>query len=103
MSDEVELLASIGSTPAACVAVDGYLHTGRDVHFIQIQTPPCAGERAAGVYARLRDDGVGYRDNYVVVVDDPTVSSAVVERALVLVRRLVDEKPVLGSNLQRLL
>ena len=103
MSDEVELLASIGSTPAACLKVDGYLHTGRDVSFVQVQTHACAGEMPAGVYARLCDDGVGYRDNYVVVVDDALVSSAVVERALVLVRQLVDEKPVLGASLQRLL
>lgn len=91
-----------GITPAACVAVDGYLHTGRDVYLIQIEAPRYAGERSPGVYARRSDDGGGYRDNYVVVVEDALVSSAVVERALTLVRQLVDERPVLGLALQRL-
>ncbi len=55
-----------------------------------------------GVYARRCNDGVGYRDNYVVVVEDALVSSAVVERALARVHRLVDQRPVLGLTLQRL-
>jgi hypothetical protein len=102
MSDEVELLASIGGTPAMCLKVDGYLHTGRDVYFVQIQTLAYVGERSAGVYARRSDAGVGYRDSYIVVVEDALVSSADVERALLVVRRLVDQRPLLGPHLQRL-
>ncbi len=102
MSDEAELLRSIGADPASCTKVDGYLSTGVDVYFVQVLSTTYERALPVGVYARKPSDDAGYAENYVVVVPDVTVATGVVERSLAAVRSLIDSAPVLGTTLRAL-
>ena len=59
MSDEHELLESIGVVPAACIKVDAYWFDGEDVHFVEVVSSAYGDETGVyeepGIYARRVD------------------------------------------------
>lgn len=101
MSDETELLASIGMAPHECNKVDLYLKAHGDVHFVQVHSVIYDVHRSPGLYARLQDDDV-YLYNFVCVVADQQISESVVSRCLQEIHDRLGALPSLSAALKRI-
>lgn len=97
-SDEVELLAKIGALAERCTEVDCYWRVLGDVHFVQVMTYG-NGPREPGLYAR----SVHHRSwalNFVAVVEEATVSRALLADALAASLNVLRSKREFGPKLE---